>query len=224
MATNLYQHPSVVNAERQQRLNLESAAMARRRRGPELTVGVLIIAVFALLGTWFYTRSVDHDSVLALRTAVERGAVVTADDLEVVTIGSDDQLNVLDETRAGDVIGQVTLSDLSPGTLITTDHLAASAGIEPGDGIVGLALDPGEYPTPLLRPGDIVRVVAVAASADGEPVIDAPLAVDAEIVDIAPIGVQHQLFVSLAVDTDAADAIARASALGRVRLIQVAGS
>ena len=89
--------------------------------------------------------------------------------------------------------------------------------------MVGLALDPGEYPTLSLRPGDRVRVVEVPGGSDTGHA-DVVLAAEAEIVDVTPIGVQHQLFVSLSVDTSEADAIARAGARDRVRLVQVAGS
>ena len=121
---------------------------------------------------------------------------------------------MLGRDQAGAVVGQIALSDLSPGTLITTDDVAASAAIDPGDGVVGLALDPGEYPTLSLRPGDLVRVVQVPGSTETDTA-DVVLAAEAEIVDVGPIGVQQQLFVSLAVDTSEADAIARAGARDR---------
>lgn len=217
-------HPSRNGTSPPQPFDLDGAeSTGGRGRGPELTIGILIVAVFALAGTWFYANSTDHEAVLALRTPVDRGSVVTADDLQVVQISSDDALNVLGRDQASAVVGQIALSDLSPGTLITSDDVAASAAIEPGDGVVGLALDPGEYPTLSLRPGDLVRVVQVPGGTETDTA-DVVLAAEAEIVDVAPIGVQQQLFVSLAVDTSEADAIARAGARDRVGLIQVAGS
>ncbi|MCP3859982.1 MAG: hypothetical protein GY704_10045 [Phycisphaeraceae bacterium] len=186
-------------------------------------MGLVIVALFALAGTWFYAKSTSPEGVLALRNPIERGSVINADDLQVVQISTDDSLNVLGRDDASVIVGQIALNDLSVGTLITVDHVAATAAIEPGDGVVGLALDPGEYPTLSLRPGDIVRVVEVpgpSESADPEVV----LAAQAEIVDVATIGVQNQLFVSLSVDTSEADAIARSGARDRVRLVQVAGT
>ncbi len=200
-----------------------AGSTVRRSRAPELTIGALIVAVFALAGTWFYASSTARDSVVAIRNPIARGTVITEDDLQIVQVGSDDALNLVghDETKL--VVGQIALTDLSVGTLLTTDQVTASAAINPGDGVVGLDLDPGEYPTLSLRPGDVVRVVEVPGGGDTE-VIEVVLAEQAEIVDVAPIGVQHQLFVSLAVDTTQADAIARAAASDRVRLIQVGGS
>ena len=69
-----------------------------------------------------------------------------------------------------------------------------------------------------MRPGDRVRVVSTGGD-DGQQV----LAESAEVIDVASIGVQSQLFVSVAVTTEQADAIAAASADDLIRLIQVGG-
>jgi SAF domain len=194
---------------------------ARGNRLPEITVGLFLVAMFALAGTWFYTNATDRDAVLALRNPVERGHIITTDDLRVVQINTDDALNVLTRDQSGAVVGQIALNDLSPGTLITVDQVASSAPIATGEGVVGLALDPGEYPSLSMRPGDVVRVVQVPGSgdADGEETV---LAEAAEVVDVTPIGVQNQLFVSLVLDTTQADSVVAAAARDRVRLVQVA--
>ncbi len=225
MTTTVRDHhrPSRNGKAQPGKLGIDLPTQSSTKRGPEFLVGLVIVALFALAGTWFYAKSTSPEGVLALRNPIERGSVINADDLQVVQISTDDSLNVLGRDDASVVVGQIALNDLSVGTLITVDHVAATAAIEPGDGVVGLALDPGEYPTLSLRPGDIVRVVEVpgpSESADPEVV----LAAQAEIVDVATIGVQNQLFVSLSVDTSEADAIARSGARDRVRLVQVAGT
>lgn len=204
-------------------LDIDLPTSTSTKRGPEFLVGLVIVGLFALAGTWFYANSTNPEGVLALRNPVERGSVITADDLRVVQVSTDEVLNVLGRDEAPAVVGQIALNDLSAGTLITVDHVAATAAIEPGDGVVGLALDPGEYPTLSLRPGDVVRVVEVpgpSEATDGDVV----LAAEAEIIDVATLGTQNQLFVSLSVDTAEADAIARSGARDRVRLVQVAGT
>ncbi len=203
--------------------NLDSPASGPvRSRWPELSLGMLVVAVFALAGAWFYSNASETDAVLALRNPVERGAVITAEDLAVVEIASEDQLNLLPSTQSGQVVGQIALTDLTSGTLITLELFAERAAIESGSGVVGLALDPGEFPTLSLRPGDVVRVVETPRQGDdatGETV----LVETAEVVDVAPIGVQNQLFISLSMTTAEADAVAAAGSQDRVRLIQIAG-
>ncbi|MEM7093714.1 MAG: SAF domain-containing protein [Actinomycetota bacterium] len=197
---------------------LEPPAGGGRSRWPEVTVGMLIIGLFALAGGWLYSNAADVEPVLALRNDIERGRVVTTNDLRVVDIGSEGTVNLIPSSDAGRIVGQVALADLSAGTLATSDLFARAAQIAPGTGVVGLALDPGEYPTLSLRPGDIVRVVATSGIAEQEVLVER-----AEIVDVAQIGVQNQLFVSLLMSTEGTDAVAAASADDRVRLIQVGG-
>ena len=193
-----------------------------RSRWPELSLGMLVVAVFALAGAWFYSNASETDAVLALRNPVERGAVITAEDLAVVEIASEDQLNLLASTQSGQVVGQIALTDLTSGTLITLELFAERAAIESGSGVVGLALDPGEFPTLSLRPGDVVRVVETPRQGD-DATGDTVLVEIAEVVDVAPIGVQNQLFISLSMTTAEADAVAAAGSQDRVRLIQIAG-
>jgi hypothetical protein len=97
--------------------------------------------------------------------------------------------------------------------------------LEPGEGVVGLALTPGEYPTPLLSPGDVVDVVLTAdgpsgpdAAATGERV-----AGSAEVFDVAELGTQGGRFISLRMPVGAAVEVAGAAAAGRVRLVLVSG-
>lgn len=193
-----------------------------RTRWPEITLGVMVVAIFALAGAWFYSSASDADAVLALRNPVDRGHIITNTDLVVVEVATEDQLNTLSREQASAIIGQIAMTDLSAGTLVSADLFAARASIAEGNGVVGLALDPGEYPTLALRPGDLVRVVETPRQ--GEPTgAEIVLVEVAEVVDVAAIGVQNQFFVSLSMTTAEADAVAAADSQDRVRLIQVAG-
>lgn len=197
---------------------LEPPTGGGRSRWPEITVGLLIIGIFALAGGWLYSNASTTEPVVALRSDMERGQPVTSNDLRVVEIGSEEALNLVGVDQSAALLGQVALLDLDAGTLVTPELFAAGASIDNGSGIVGMALDPGEYPTLAMRPGDRVRVVSTGGD-DSQQV----LAESAEVIDVASIGVQSQLFVSVAVTTEQADAIAAASADDLIRLIQVGG-
>ena len=193
-----------------------------RSRWPEMAVGTLVVALFALAGAWFYSNASATEAVLSLRNPVERGAVVTSSDLAIVQVSSEDLLNLLPADQAAVIVGQIAMTDLSAGTLVTTDLFADRAAIESGSGVVGLALDPGEYPTLALRPGDVVRVVQTPRQGD-EATGDLVLVESAEVTDVSSIGVQNQIFISLSMATAEADAVAAAGSQDRVRLIQIAG-
>lgn len=203
--------------------DLASTTTARpRSRLPEILVGTLLVALFALAGAWFYSTSTTRVGYLALRQDVTRGEVVERSDLTVYQLNTDAPIRAVRAASFDQIVGKVALVDLSAGTLITAEQVADTAEVPAGSGIVGLDLGPGEIPSFSLRPGDRVRVLAVDASAraggDGPEV----LADGVEIVEVGD-GNGRGRFVAVVLETELADRVAEAAARGEVRLIQVAG-
>ena len=161
--------------------------------------------MFTLAGTWFYATSTDRDAVLALRNDVGRGEVITNDDLRVVQINSDDALNVLTRDEAGVIVGRVALSDLSAGTLVTAGPGRRGCSDRGRRGHRWLGAGPGGVPVAVHATRRRGAGGASAGEALRQTDSETVLAEAAEVVDVAPIGVQNQLFVSLALDTSAAD-------------------
>jgi hypothetical protein len=188
---------------------------ARRVRVPQLALGMLLAGVAALGFVLFYGASVQRAPVLALAGDVERGQVLAVEDLRVVHVGSDDVLAVTPADRSELLVGRAAVADLPAGTLVTVEQVAAGATLTPGAGVVGLALSPGQYPTPRLAIGDLVTVVEVA---DGLEV----LVETAEVVGVEPVGTQGQRFVSLQAGEMPAAMVAAAAATGEVRLVLIA--
>lgn len=200
---------------------------AGRRRLPEIAGGVLVVAVCALTALWWQASSTEQTPVLALRNGVERGEVITVDDLQVVGIGSDDSLAVLTEAQAGLVIGRVARTDLPAGALITAEQFSDGSLITTGEGVVGLSLEPGQFPSISLSAGDAVAVVLTPAAGDprafdGDTVEASTLVERATVVEVSQVGVQGHLFVAIQVGEDDAARVASAASVNRVRLIQVA--
>ncbi|MGH8873787.1 MAG: SAF domain-containing protein [Acidimicrobiia bacterium] len=191
-------------------------------------MAVLLVALSALVAVVLFTRAAARDPVLALAADVERGQVVTAGDFQVVYVGTDDPISTVASDELSSLVGLTAVSDLEAGTIVTPAHFVARSVLEPGEGVVGLALSPGEYPTLRLAAGDLVDVILTespsaaseAEATDGGVV----LAERAEVFDIAELGTQGQRFVSLRLPEDAAADVARAAAQGRVRLVLVAGA
>jgi hypothetical protein len=187
----------------------------RRVRVPQLALGVLLAGLAALGFVLFNAASVQRTPVLALAADVQRGQVLEADDLQVVHVGTDDVLALTPADRSDLLVGRAVVTDLAAGTLLTTDQVAAGATLTPGAGVVGLALAPGQYPTPRLAIGDLVSVVEVS----DELVV---LVEAAEVVGIEPVGTQGQRFVSLQTGESDASVVAQAAATGEVRLVLIA--
>lgn len=199
----------------------------RRVQVPQLVVAVLLVAVSALAAVVLFSRAAARDPVLALAADVERGQVVASGDFQVVYVGTDDPISTVTSDELASLVGLTAVSDLEAGTIVTPAYFAARSVLEPGEGVVGLALAPGEYPTLRLAAGDLVDVIRTESpSAASEEVADGGvlLAERAEVFDIAELGTQGQRFVSLRMPEDAAADVARAAAEGRVRLVLVAGA
>lgn len=196
-----------------------------KRRAPEVVAGLLVILVFSLGALWWQTSSTEQVEVLALRSAVLRGHVMTVEDLQVVGISSDDDLTVMAATDAATIIGRVARTDMAAGALIAAEQFSAGSLIEPGDGVVGLSLEAGQFPSMSLAPGDVVAVVltpgtidaTATKSAAGNVLVDRAL-----VVEVESVGVQGRLFVAVQVDENEAASIASAASANQVRLIQVA--
>jgi len=200
----------------------------RRVQVPQLLVAVLVVALSALAAVVLFSRAAARDPVLALANDVERGQVVAAGDFRVVYVGTDDLISSVASDQLSTLVGLTAVTDLESGTIVTPAYFVARSVLEPGEGVVGLALSPGEYPTLRLAPGDLVDVIrtgSASASVDAEPTDrGAVLAAAAEVFDVAALGSQGQRFVSLRMPAEAAAEVARAAADGRVRLVLVAGA
>jgi hypothetical protein len=96
--------------------------------------------------------------------------------------------------------------------------------LDVGEGVVGLALGPGEYPTPMIAAGDVVDVVVAGRDPVESDVTAAEtVVVSAVVFDVAELGTQGDRFISLRMPVEAAAEVAGAAASDRVRLVLVSG-
>jgi hypothetical protein len=199
---------------------LRLEAPRRRVQIPQLLVAVFLVAFSALVAVVLFSRAAAKEPVLALANPVTRGQVVAMDDLMVAYVASDDPIATLSSDDASSLVGLSAVADLPAGTILTSAHLVSRTGLEDGEGVVGLALAPGEYPTLSLAPGDRVEVVAtdgVDGTGSGRVIASA------EVFGVAELGVQGERFVSLRMPHELTAEVAAAAAEGRVRLVLVAG-
>ncbi len=219
-------------------LRLEPPDPARRTQVPQMVVAVLLMALFALLAVVFYTRAVASQPVVALAVDVARGQELGPELLQSVEVSTDEALALVAPADVAALYGRRAVVDLEAGTLVAPALFVDHTALEPGESVVGLALSPGEYPSPFLSAGDHVSVVrtvrdsvelsdaigGIAESPGGaEPdlAVDFVLVADAEVFDIEALGTQGELFVSLRVGVEDAPVVAAAAAANAVRLVQV---
>jgi hypothetical protein len=161
-------HGNGARATTPSRLSVEPPTTGRRRRTPELVVGILLVVGWILGTVLLVTSGRDRMPVLALATDVARGQVITETDLSTVYVGSDASISHLAEEEADQVVGQAALTDLAAGTVVTPEQFARPVEVlEPGAATVGLSVEAGQLPSLRLAPGDRVSVVA-GGSVTGE--------------------------------------------------------
>lgn len=192
----------------------------RRVQVPQLVVAVLVVAVSALAGVVVFSQASAREPVLALANPVERDQVLAAEDLQVVYVASEDPVATVSADALGSLVGRLAVADLEEGTIVTPAFFVDRELVAPGEGVVGLALSPGEYPTLRLAPGDAVDVIATGGAL-GET--GGVLASGAVVFEVADLGTQGTRFVSLRMPADSAADVARAAAAGTVRLVLVGG-
>jgi hypothetical protein len=195
----------------------------RRRRVPELALGVLLMLVGALAGLILLTSDRDRTPVLALAGDVARGEVIEANDLRTVMVAADSGLAHVPADEADRLVGQAALTDLAGGSVVTENQFAQPAEVlAPGDGTVGLSLERGQLPSLNLAPGDRVKVVAGRTDQPGAPGVT--VAEDAEVVRVEQFedasGQGGTWFVSLRASEAEATGLAQAVAgEARVQLV-----
>ena len=199
-------------------LAVTSRRGGRRTRVPELAAGLLVMLTFAFAAVLWQLNATRKEPALALSRDVARGAVVTPDDLRIVYLGTDDPITRVRPHDSEQVIGRRARADLSQGMLVAPGMVDEAPVVRPGEGIVGLSLEPGQVPTSRLRPGDVVNVIAGPNNAGTSP--DGVIG-KAEVFAVEQQDGEVRLFVSLRTTEASAGRIAAVAERGPVRLVLV---
>lgn len=140
---------------------LAPAGPRRKQRGiqlPQLLLSLLVVAVFALLAVWWQASSTARTPVLALAADVEEGQEIERRHLTEIFISSDVPARVTDSAGLEGFIGARPVTDLSAGTILTTEMFVGGSELLAGEAFAGLVLDGTRAPVGLVA-GDRVQVL-----------------------------------------------------------------
>lgn len=191
----------------------------RLRRRPVLAaLGVALVALGGLGAAYLVTGASDADPVLALRSDVDRGAVIEDSDLVVAHLEADPALAPVPAAQLDSIVGQRAARDLTSGSLLTADSVTDAMVPAEGDSLVGVALTPAQLPGSDLHLGEAVRIVNTPRVqddlAEGQPQV-----FDATVVAVHQQPDLGQVVVDLTVPTAQAARLAALAGTGRVALI-----
>ena len=189
-----------------------------RRRPVLIAASVAAICLGALASMWAYQSTSDAHSVLAVRQTIERGDVITAEDLMTVNISVDPALKPLSADQASSVVGKHAALDMSAGGVVTQYQITEQALPAKGSSVVGIALTPGMLPANQVRVGDKVRVV-VTPGQQGEMPTTQPDSIQAVVVGVAKDETTGNAIVNVQVPTNDGPMLAARAATGKVAIV-----
>ena len=193
-----------------------------RRRWGLIATAVMVVAVGAVGNVWLLQSSTDAEQVVAARTAIERGQVITAEHLMNVSVSADPAVRTVPASELSSLVGERAAVDVAAGTLLTGDSVTAEN--VPGNGVslVGVALYPAMMPGPPLVAGDRIRVVATLGQQQDPTLVADPAALDAVVVSVQAgldsVG-QGQTILTVQVPEADAAGLAAMAATGRVAVV-----
>jgi hypothetical protein len=174
---------------------------------------VLAAALTVLAGTlvaWGLGRAAARVEVVSVARPVERGTVLTVDDLTLSSIAVDGTVQGL--VPAGSLerlVGRTTALALEPGMLLSVGMWSDGTQLLAGEQTVGAVLDPGRFPAGL---GPAGRALAVATDDAAGPA----MAVRVLVAELDDPGALH---VTFAAPADRAVDLARLAALDALVLV-----
>jgi SAF domain len=203
-------------------VRLPPTASGRTARVPEIALGVLLVGIFALGSVLWQTSRAKKEQLVVPRHDLTRGAVIADDDLRPVDVNRGSGLDVVRWDERADIVGHVALVPLAADAPVSPAMVGALPPSDPADRLVGLRLEPGDYPSVDLRPGALVDVVAVpatGASVEQAPTVLATRALVRRVDGAARDPGDGTVSVTIEVTPDVAYRVTTAA--GSVHLVQV---
>jgi hypothetical protein len=180
-----------------------------------LWVGLVLFG--AVLGVVVWMGSTTSAEVVAVRAAVDRGELITAEDLMVTRVAVDPSVRVVPAAQLNGLVGQRAASDLTAGTLLNPAQVQPDVMPRTGESVVGLALGVGQLPAEPLRAGDRVRLVQTPA--DQAEIPATQVTIDAVVQSVTNSADGQQVVVDVLVPSAKAAEVAARAATGRVALV-----
>jgi len=202
---------------------LPSPPKARRRWGLFAAMAALV-CLGALGNVWLHQATTNAKQVLAARTTIERGSIITRDQLITVQVGSDPALRSVPASALADLVGKRAAVDVAAGSLLTTESTTDQQIPGSGHSLVGVGVMPAMMPGTKLMAGDRVRIVAAPSQVAGPAATPgAPTTIAAVVVSTFTgtdtTGQGAQTIITVDVPSGDAAQLAAMAASGKVAVV-----
>lgn len=154
---------------------IASSGLAARTMKPRVIgAGAGLIVAGGLVGALMFGSGRDAHQVLVASHPIDAGTVLTSADMRGVTVSGQVGFRSTPSTGMGLLVGKVASVPIPAGSLVVAEQLQLRQSAPVGTVLVGMVLDPGALPSPDLRFGDLVQVLATT---NPNAVIDEPATV-----------------------------------------------
>jgi len=196
----------------------------RRRSWALAVIGVLVVAVCALVFAAGWVQAGNRKPVLAVVHDVAAGQLLTAADLQVVRVSASGPVSLVPAAAEASILGRPAAGPLPAGTLLTSGDIGPAAPAA-GQDDLGVAVKAGQYP-PDLSAGQTVDVLATPAAssagsssqATSSPALPVGQAVVLGVDTVASSGAT---VVELRLSQNAVPQVAAAAATGQIALATI---
>lgn len=189
-----------------------------RRRPIVAILCVLVVVLGAIITGYAVSIAGGTTSVVAVRTDIARGELITRSALQTVNITLDPSLSTVPGDQIDTLVGKHARVDLHAGGLISPDSITSTALPAEGQSVIGIAAGVGQRPSAALRPGDHVRIVATPRDQD-DPPAEPPTTIEATVVAVHDSGDPGLSVIDVSVARDKAAVLAALVATGRIAII-----
>ena len=190
-----------------------------RRRPVAIAVGVVIVALGALITAFVVNSLQDTVQVVAVRADIERGGQIEAADLMTVSMRPDPALRTIPADRLPSLIGKRAAVDLHAGGLISQESVADKVVPAVGESVVGIPLETGQMPAWQLKAGDKVRIISTPRAQDNPSTKAPTLSMAARVLAVRAGADQQVTVVDVIVPTADAEVLGGLAATRRIALV-----
>jgi len=196
----------------------------RRRSWALAVIGVLVVAVCALVFAAGWVQAGNRKPVLAVVHDVAAGQLLTAADLQVVRVSASGPVSLVPAAAEASVLGRPAAGPLPAGALLTSGDIGPAAPAA-GQDDLGVAVKAGQYP-PDLSAGQTVDVLATPAASSAGSSSQATSSPALPVGQAVVLGVDVNAssgatVVELRLSQNALPQVAAAAATGQIALATI---
>lgn len=171
--------------------------------------GALLMVTAIVAALAIYSRLGDRTSVLALNRTVLAGERITAADLRVVGVSSDDEIAWIPAEHRSAVVGQYARYRLADGAVLVSDAVQGRPLVTPGKVLVGVSVPAANVPVGLREQSAVVLVIIPPTNSPEVPQLVAATvaAVPPRLVELTGGAASPSAMVTLSVEIEPVDIV-----------------